>query len=92
MFNTVNIGFNSIFLYSKNSECDTVDIKAQLIFTVMIYDRKSSLLFDRLAELTRFFWWTYMWSCVEKSRIFFLEKIKDNLYIYYDYQVILLTF
>lgn len=47
MFNTVNIGFNSIFLYSKNSECDTVDIKAQLIFTVMIYDRKSSLLFDR---------------------------------------------
>lgn len=90
MFNTVNIGFNSIFLYSKNSECDTVDIKAQLIFTVMIENPVCYLI--GFAEFTRFFWWTYMWSCVEKSRIFFLKKITDNLYIYYDYQVILLTF
>lgn len=71
MFSTVNIGFNSIFLYSKNSECDIVDIKAQLIFTVMIYDRKSSLLFDR-------FCWVYKILLVD-IHVVLCWEIKDFL-------------
>lgn len=63
----------------KNSESDIVDIEAQLSFTVMIYERNQVCYLIGFAEYTRFFWWTY-------------NKITDNLYIYYDYQVILLTF
>lgn len=45
----------------------------------MIYERNQVCYLIGFAEYTRFFWWTY-------------NKITDNLYIYYDYQVILLTF
>lgn len=73
----------------KNSECEIVDTEAQLSFTVMIYNRNQVCYLIGFAEFLLMD--IHVVLCTE-IKDFLFKKNTDNLNIYYDSEVILLTF
>lgn len=73
----------------KNSECEIVDTEVQLSLTVMIYDRNQVCYLIGFAEFLLMD--IHVVLCTE-IKDFLFKKNTDNLNIYYDSEVILLTF
>lgn len=73
----------------KNSECEIVDTEVQLSLTVMIYNRNQVCYLIGFAEFLLMD--IHVVLCTE-IKDFLFKKNTDNLNIYYDSEVILLTF
>lgn len=74
----------------KNSECEIVDTEAQLSLTVMTYNRNQVCYLIGFAEFLLMD--IHVVLCTEIKDFLFEKKNTDNLNIYYDSEVILLTF